>query len=372
MDVIRGVDESRRDATRVVVAMSGGVDSSVTAALLKQQGYDVVGISMRLYAVEKEENARGCCSPDDLYDARSVCARLDVPFYVSNDQAIFRERVIQYFVDEYLRGRTPNPCVMCNDHLKFDVLLSRTASLRGEFLATGHYARIERVEGEERFALLRGVDTGKDQSYFLFGLSRGLLERIRFPLGGMTKAEARAHAERLGLPTADKPESQEICFVGGKSYAELVEQITSSSALKPGRFVHEDGRVMGEHPGIHRFTIGQRKGLGLSYHEPLYVKEIDPVTGDVVVGPKEAIISRGLKASRANWLRWESPPESFEAWVQVRYRSRPVRAQVRVVDEGRGFEAEFASTAGAISPGQAAVIYEGDEVLGGGWIERTL
>ena len=355
---------------RVVVAMSGGVDSSATAALMCEQGYDVIGISMRLYATKDPENARGCCSPDDLFDARAVSARLGIPFYVSNDQEVFKERVIGYFVQEYLRGRTPNPCVLCNDHLKFDVLLARAESLQAVFLATGHYARILNEDG--RWKLLRGVDRKKDQSYFLFGLKRELLSRVRFPLGGMTKAETRALASRFELATANKPESQDICFVGSKNYAEIVESMVAEAELTPGEFIHENGQVLGRHEGIHRFTVGQRKGLGLSYHEPLFVKEIRPESGAVIVGSRESLITLGLSASRANWLRWETPPAEFDADIQVRYRSEPVPAHIRVIDDGAGFEAEFATTEGAISPGQAAVLYDGDEVIGGGWIERTL
>lgn len=352
---------------RGVVAMSGGVDSSVTAALLAEQGHDLVAISMRLYEAAPRSD-RSCCSPDDLFDARSVATRLDVPFYVANYVEAFRERVIDYFVEEYRRGRTPNPCVACNNHLKFEVLLSRTRALGGQWLATGHYARIE--EGPEGWRLRRGADPLKDQSYFLFGIPRDALPFIRFPLGHLTKPEVRDLAERFGLPTARKADSQEICFVSGESYSAFVQKRLGDEAVRPGNIELEDGTVVGHHDGIHGFTIGQRRGLGVGWHEPLFVLRVEPEACRVVVGPAPSLETRGLVASRCNWLSFERPEAPFDADVQLRYRARGVPARVTPTRDG-GARVEFANPQRAVAPGQAAVFYRGDEVLGGGFIEST-
>jgi tRNA-specific 2-thiouridylase len=347
--------------------MSGGVDSSVVAALMHRDGNDVVGISMRLYAAAPTAG-RSCCSPDDLADARSVAEQAGFPFYVANYQDEFRRLVVDHFVDEYRRGRTPSPCVLCNDHLKFDTLLRRMHALGGDVLATGHYARIEQIDG--RWALLRGVDQAKDQSYFLFGLSRDVLSRIVFPLGGMTKTDVRAMAVELGVPTAYKAESQDICFVGSGSYVDIVDAALSPEQRRPGQIVHaETGEVLGAHDGIHRFTIGQRRGIGIAAPEPLYVKRIDADSGRVEVAPRGTLDERIVLLDRCNWLRWENPPETFEASIQLRYRHKPVAARVCV--EGATARVELGAGQPGIAPGQAAVFYDGDEVLGGGWIEQV-
>lgn len=353
---------------RGVVAMSGGVDSSVAAALMVEQGHDVVAVSMRLYETAPTSD-RSCCSPDDLFDARSVAARLDVPFYVANYVDAFRERVIDYFVDEYRRGRTPNPCVACNNHLKFDVLLNRARALGGRWLATGHYARVER-DGD-RWKLLRGVDPGKDQSYFLYGLPREALGRIRFPLGAMTKDVVREMAAERGFTTADKADSQEICFVAGESYRDFVRARLDQDEVRAGTFQLESGEVIGKHAGVHQFTIGQRRGLGVAWKEPLYVLRIKPEEGVVVVGPRKGLMTVGCRVERCNWLRWDTPPGPFEATAQIRYRARPVPARMTPVDGGRAVEVEFADPQAAVAPGQVAVFYDGDEVLGGGFIEAS-
>jgi tRNA-specific 2-thiouridylase len=346
--------------------MSGGVDSSVTAAKLFKEGYDVVGVSMRLYG-EAPKSDRSCCTPDDLYDARLVAETLGFPFYVANYQDQFRERVIEYFVNEYRRGRTPSPCVMCNDHLKFDILLQRMRALGGRFLATGHYARIEDVGG--RMALLRGVDRTKDQSYFLFGLRREDLDVVRFPLGALTKDEVRALGQELEVPTADKAESQDICFIGGGDYADFVQERLSQEDIRPGRIVRRStGEVLGEHAGIHQFTAGQRRGLGIASSVPLYVHGVDATTGDVFVGTREEVAETRFQLDRVNWLRWENPPEPFDCEVQVRYRQRPIRASVMPGENGTAV-VEIERPEPGIARGQAAVFYDGDEVLGGGWIE---
>lgn len=354
---------------RVVVAMSGGVDSSVTAALCAEQGHDAVGISMRLYATPQEDYSGSCCSPDDLFDARQVAASVDMPFYVANYQDVFRERVIDYFVDEYRRGRTPNPCVACNNHLKFDILLDRCLALGSNYLATGHYARIDR--SGDRPKLKRGVDATKDQSYFLFGMPREALSRTLFPLGELEKGEVRQHAERLGLATADKPESHEICFVGGGDYKEYVEERLADEEKRPGKIVHQNGEALGEHEGIHRFTIGQRRGLGLSHHERLYVQSIRPEDGTIVVGPRDGLQARGLVAERCNWLAFERPAGPIECDVQIRYNADPIPALVTVGETPETAFVEFVEPQRAVTPGQAAVFYRGDEVLGGGFIEEA-
>ena len=356
---------------RVLVAMSGGVDSSVVAALLHRQGVEVVGVSMRLYGTVEASNGKSCCSPDDLYDARQVSQTFGFPYYVANYQERFRELVIASFVDAYRRGQTPSPCVLCNDHLKFDALLTRMLNLGADALATGHYARIEMRDG--RPALLRGRDAKKDQSYFLFGLPREQLGNIQFPLGHLTKPEVRKLAEELGVPTAHKPESQDICFVGNGDYAAFVRERLKDEEVRPGPFVHtRTGALLGQHDGIHQFTVGQRKGLRIAHSEPLYVTGIDPDTGTVFVGEVETLASATMRIERCNWLRWPEPPGPFEALVQVRYRHSPVPAVVEPdADNPRVATVRFAAPERAIAPGQAAVCYEGDEVLGGGWIVRA-
>lgn len=353
---------------RVVVAMSGGVDSSVTAALLHRDGWQVVGVSMRLYAAPVAEG-KTCCTPDDLYDARNVAETLGFPFYVANYQDQFKQRVMDYFVEEYRRGRTPSPCVMCNDHLKFDILLQRMQALGGSFLATGHYAQI--VDLGDRRALIRGADPAKDQSYFLFGLRRESLDVIRFPLGHLTKPQVRELAGELGLPVADKPESQDICFIGKGDYADFVEARLSADELRPGNIVRKStGEVLGSHEGIHRFTAGQRRGLGIAFPEPLYVRGVDPVSGDVFVGTRDEISETRFELERCNWLRWQVPPATFECTIQVRYRHRAVPAVVEVPDPSTGRAVvRLLQPEPGISRGQAAVFYDGNEVLGGGWIE---
>lgn len=364
-----GGELEERVGERVVVAMSGGVDSSVTAALVAERGWDAVGIAMRLYATPPSSYTKSCCSPDDLFDARMVADTLGIPFYVANYQETFRERVIDYFVAEYERGRTPNPCVACNNHLKFDILLDRALALGAGRLATGHFARIDR--SGEAPVLRRGLDEDKDQSYFLFGIPRQALGRIEFPLGQMTKAQVRERAHQLGLETADKPESQEICFVEGGSYKEFVAARLGERGARPGKIVHADGRVLGEHDGIHNFTIGQRKGLGLSWHEALYVQAIRPQEATVVVGPRRDLMARGLVAERCNWLSFARPSGPLACQVKIRYGSSPVEALVTVGQDASVAFVEFAAPQRAVTPGQAAVFYRGDEVLGGGWIEEA-
>ena len=298
-----------------------------------------------------------------------VADTLGIPFYVANYQDEFKARVIDYFVEEYKRGRTPNPCVACNNHLKFDILLKRSLALGAKYLATGHFARIDR-SGEVP-VMRTGLDENKDQSYFLFGIPREALSRIVFPLGELTKEEVRDYALGMNLETAEKPESQEICFVEGRSYRDFLEERIKQGESTPGKFMHVDGQVLGEHDGIHQFTIGQRKGLGLSWHEPLYVQAIRPEEGTVVVGPKRGLFARGLVAERCNWLSFERPPGILECEARIRYRSKPVKAVVTVGEDASMAMVEFEEPQRAVAPGQAVVFYRGDEVLGGGWIEEA-
>ncbi len=349
--------------------MSGGVDSSVVAAMLHAEGASVIGVSMRLYATAQGDPGKSCCSPDDLLDAREVATASGFPFYVVNYQEEFQKRIVDYFVDEYRRGRTPSPCVLCNDHLKFDTLIDRMNELEADSLATGHYVRTAEREGYT--ALLRGVDRNKDQSYFLFGLRRELLPRLRFPLGGLTKAQVRELALELKVPTATKPESQDICFVADGSYANFVGERLDDAEIVAGRFVLAgSGRELGLHDGIHRFTVGQRRGLRVAWKEPLYVQSIDATTGDIVLAPAVELGVPSCVLERCNWLRWEQPPTEFECTAQIRYRHSGVPVRVRA-DENGGAVVTFVEPERAVTPGQACVLYDGDEVLGGGWIEST-
>ena len=357
---------------RIVVAMSGGVDSSVAAALLKDQGFDVVGVSMQLSAAPAAtvREGQGCCSLEDFRDARRVADALDIPYYVWNLQDAFRERVTDVFTAEYLRGRTPNPCVLCTRDLKFDELWRRAATLGAELVATGHYARV--LHEGDRWRLLRARDEQKDQSYFLFSLTQTELARTRFPLGELTKAEVREHARRRGLPVAEKPESQEICFVPDRDYAGYVERQATADALRPGAVVDADGRTLASHDGIHRFTVGQRRGLGIGDGVARWVTRVDGQTGTVHVGDQAALACRGLVAEQVRWAAG-SPADDTDGPVRVRIRHRhaPVAARLTHTSTDR-VEAWFDEPASAVTPGQAAVFYRGDEVLGGGWIAEAL
>jgi tRNA-specific 2-thiouridylase len=359
---------------RVLVAMSGGVDSSVAAALLHEQDYDVVGVAMRLAPDVPASPAkrRGtCCSHDDFEDARRVSERLGFPFYVVDLRADFGARVIGNFVSEYLAGRTPNPCVMCNREIKFYRLWSRARALEADFVATGHYARISR-DPSGRYHLLRATDSSKDQSYFLFTLGQAELSRTLFPLGAMNKTEVRARARALGLANADKPESQEICFVPDGDYARFVERLAPQGSLREGHITDGDGKILADHAGIHRFTVGQRRGLGIAAAEPLYVREIRPDSGDVVVGSRAELNSPGLIARDVDLV----DPSTLDAGasdieVKIRYRHPALPARLTIAT-ARTAEVRFISPGPAVTPGQACVFYRGDEVVGGGFIERAL
>ncbi|MEZ5316996.1 MAG: tRNA 2-thiouridine(34) synthase MnmA [Vicinamibacterales bacterium] len=352
---------------RVVVAMSGGVDSSVAAALLAEAGHEVIGLSMQLYDQRDAPGAFGsCCSLDDLQDARRVAHALGLPHYLVNFEREFRETVTRNFVSEYAAGRTPIPCVHCNADLKFSRLLTRAEGLGAAAVATGHYARVRRDEAAGRFRLLRGRDAAKDQSYFLFTLTQDQLAHAVFPVGELTKPEVRATAARLGLRVADKPDSHEICFVPDGDAAGFVERHLPEPA-RTGPIVDEAGREVGRHGGVHRLTVGQRRGLGLATGRPMYVLRLEPDQARVVVGPRESLGARDLVATDVNWIA--GPPPDGPRRCTARIRHRHVDAPATVVAEPpHTAVVRFDEAQVAITPGQAVVFYDGDEVLGGGWI----
>jgi tRNA-uridine 2-sulfurtransferase len=348
---------------KVVVAMSGGVDSSVAAGLLIEDGYDVQGVSLRLWEGDRL-GPRNC---SDHRGAKEVADLLGIPHTLLDLRSLFVESVVRPFAQDYLRGRTPNPCIACNRDFKLGALLNWAKEQGADYVATGHYARVVRKETDGRISLFRGADTGKDQSYFLFALSRDQLRHTLFPLGEMQKSNVREQAIRLGLPVADRQESQDICF---GNYKELVKSYASGNELRNGDVVDRSGRMLGQHSGIHGITIGQRRGLGISAPRPLYVVDIEEESKRVVVGTKEELICRGLVAGNVNWI------ESFDgddigAEVQIRYRSPAIPCVVRTT-VGETLEVRFIEDFPAVTPGQAAVFYRGSRLLGGGWITQAI
>lgn len=357
------------DRERVVLGMSGGVDSSAAAALLLEQGYDVVGITLKLWPQDCVSRAEDkCCGPQAVADARSVAHKLGIPFYLVDEAEDFQREVIQYFADEYRAGRTPNPCVMCNEKLKFGTLLRRARQLGASTVATGHYARVEQDPATGRFLLKRGRDLRKDQSYFLFSLRQEQLAHIRFPLGDLTKADTRGIARESSLKTADKEESMEICFVPDNDYGRFLEKSKLVSRHR-GEIVDRSGKVLGHHDGIEFFTIGQRRGLGIAAPQPLYVLDLDPARNRVVVGLESDLERPSLVVERCNWIPWAEPPETVEALVKIRYNHPGTPAVIRPLADGSA-EVVFHEPQRAVTPGQACVFYDGDLVLGGGWISR--
>lgn len=355
---------------RVVVAMSGGVDSSVAAAALVEAGHEVIGLSMQLYDQRPGgvESFGSCCSLDDLQDARRVAHALGIPHYIVNFQEQFEATVVRNFVAEYAAGRTPIPCVHCNADLKFAHLVERAAGFEAAAVATGHYARVRFDEESRKYQLLRGADTEKDQSYFLFSLTQDQLARALFPVGHLTKPEVRRIAERLQLTVAAKPDSHEICFVPDGDAAGFVER-RMGDATSDGDIVTSDGAVVGRHRGVHRYTVGQRKGLGLSTPAPMYVLRLEPAEQRIVVGSREALGQRELTASEVNWISGEAPPESRRLTARIRHRHADAPGVVSLDDAGR-VRFVFEEPQLAITPGQAVVFYDGEIVVGGGWIAK--
>jgi tRNA-specific 2-thiouridylase len=347
--------------------MSGGVDSSVAAALLQRAGHEVIGLSMQLYD-QREGNVRfgTCCTIDDLHDARRVAARIGIPHYILNFERQFADTVISNFVSEYASGRTPIPCVHCNGDLKFATLASRAEALGADYVATGHYARVERDEATGRYLLKRGVDAAKDQSYFLFTLTQSQLSHAIFPVGGLDKARVREHARALDLAVADKPDSHEICFVADGDHAGFLER--HGAAAASGAIRSLDGQVVGRHEGVHRFTVGQRKGLGLSSPIPLYVVGLDAQANTVTVGPRHALERCSLTASGVNWIAGELPEPGTRITAQIRYRHREAAASLEPIGADRA-ALLFDEPQLAVAPGQAVVFYQENVVVGGGWID---
>jgi tRNA-uridine 2-sulfurtransferase len=371
----------------IAVAMSGGVDSSAVAAMLRADGHNVIGLTMQLWNQRRlaghegmPESVQGrCCSIDDVYDARRVAETLGIPYYVVNHEERFERDVVRPFVEEYLAGRTPIPCSLCNNHLKFDQLLIVARQIGADKIATGHYAQVVYDEQLDRWLLKRPADNSKDQTYFLFGLTQEQLSRTLFPLGGMTKPEVREVARKHSLAIAEKPDSQEICFVPGGDYKRFLEAYLSEQGDTPteiagemvgGEMVTTDGKVIGEHAGVHNFTVGQRKGLGVATGSPLYVIQIKNDTRQVVVGKDEELYSRTLRARRVNLISTAELREPMRVAVKIRHRHQPAPATIEAAgpDEVR---VTFDDPQRALTPGQAAVFYDGDIVVGGGWIENS-
>ena len=380
------------ESETIAVAMSGGVDSSTVAAMLRAEGHTVIGLTMQLWNQRRLAGHAGmpasvqgrCCSIDDVYDARRVAETLGIPYYVVNHEERFERDVVRPFVEEYLAGRTPIPCSLCNNHLKFDQLLIVARQIGADYVATGHYAQVAFDEQRNRWLLKRPADRSKDQTYFLFGLTQEQLSRTLFPLGGMTKPEVRELARQHGLLIAEKPDSQEICFVPGGDYKRFLEAYLTEQGSAPagtsgdaisgemlaGEMVTTDGKVIGEHAGVHNFTVGQRKGLGIATGSPLYVIQIKNDTRQVVVGDNEELYSRTLRARRVNLISTDEVREPMRVAVKIRHKHQPAPA----IMESAGTEeilVTFDEPQRAITPGQAAVFYDGDIVVGGGWIEDT-
>lgn len=354
---------------RVVVAMSGGVDSSVAAALLVERGYDVIGMMMRLWSEETVEGGahNRCCTPEQMNDARRIADKIGIPFYVLDTKDVFRNTIVEYFIDQHREGVTPNPCIECNRHIRFSYLFNNAMALDADYLATGHYARIDQSPDGE-FRLRMGVDEGKDQSYVLSVLQQKHLEHTLFPIGDFPKSEVRALAAKYGLPTASKKDSQDLCFLGDGDYRRFLG-VYAPDVMQPGPIVLKSGEVIGEHTGLANYTIGQRKGLGVTYSEPLYVIATNPYRNALIVGVRDDLGSDELTAKRVNWVSDHAPQEPFHAEVKIRYKAKPVSAWITPLADDR-IHVQFDEPLRDITPGQGAIVYDGDICLGGGIIER--
>ena len=361
----------------VAVAMSGGVDSSVVAGMLHARGVPILGLTMQLWNQRRlpglaSESVTGrCCSLDDVYDARQVAVHLGIPYYVVNFEERFEREVVRPFIDEYLAGRTPIPCTLCNNFVKFDQFLELAASLGAERMATGHYARVRRDEATGRYLLYRAVDASRDQTYFLWGLTQNQLARAWFPLGEYRKPQVREMAREMGLPVADKGDSQEICFVPNGDYAAFIEAYFREQGIPRqrthGEIVTPEGRVLGEHEGVHRFTVGQRRGLNVAVGEPLYVIATDPATQRVVVGRDDDLLTTTAAVADVNWIAFPDLEAPLRAEIKI--RNKHTAALATLYPCATGVEARFDHPQRAVTPGQAAVFYQGDLVLGGGWLQ---
>lgn len=356
---------------RVVVAMSGGVDSSVAAALLKEQGYDVIGVSLKLMDYDEAQRkltGKTCCSLDDIADAKDVCNTLGIPFYAFNHKPEFRKSVIDVFVNEYKNGRTPNPCILCNQNIKFSVLLQEAQKMGAQYLATGHYARI--VEEQGSYRLKKGKDNNKDQSYVLFHLTQEDLQKILLPIGDYTKAEIRALAEKFGLVTAQKKESMEICFIPSNDHAAFIAKNYPTEKAKPGHFVDCKGNILGKHEGIDKYTVGQRRGLHVSLGKRVYVLEIRRDKNEVVLAEDGEVYFQGVVGKDFRFLQ---QPTKNQYGAKIRYQRDEIPIQIKNYDDAtKRIELDFLTAARAVTPGQALVLYDNDELIGGGWIERSL